>query len=113
MERIHRLRLKTDFDTLFRTGRRITSPLFRIVAARNHTGALRAAFVTPRTVDKRATVRNRIRRRAREWVRRNSELLSSSLDIAFLFTRAAVKSPRRAFYDELTKNIDILLRKTR
>ena len=109
MRRICRLRRKKDFDTLFRTGRRITFLLFRVVVRRNQEGMLRAAFVTPRTVDKRATVRNRVRRRAREWVRRCPAVLASPLDIAFIFNREAARATRPAFYDALERSMEKII----
>ncbi len=113
MKKIHHLRRKKDFETLFKTGRRISTPLFRIVVGHNRVGGLRAAFVTPRAIEKRAVLRNRIRRRAREWVRRHPALLASPLDVAFIFSREAVRAKRSIFYETLAQSIEKIIRTSR
>ena len=101
MRKAHRLASRKDIEELFRRGQRTESALFRLVAARNASGRLRFALVAPRAADKRAAARNRIRRRAREWVRRRPGILALPYDAAIVFKKQAVGAPRPAFYKDL------------
>ena len=108
MKKSHKLRSEKDFQAVFRKGRRIESPLFRLFYRPNGLSFARFAFVAPRAADKRATRRNLLRRRAREWVRKRPEFISGSYDVALFFKKEAVSSPRPRFYEEL----EAILRKT-
>lgn len=69
---------------VYRQGRVVYGPLLTLRFVRNpreHT--YRAAVVVSRKVSKSAVVRNRIRRRIFELVRRQSSLLSSPHDLVF------------------------------
>lgn len=106
MSRMSRLQTKDNFRLLFRQGRRYDSPFFRIVtrgAYNNPTS--RFAFIISRGVEKRAVLRNRLRRRTREWVRRNLTRFPSSVHIAFLFKKAAFQVSRATLYEELDRTI--------
>ena len=72
--RIYSLTDKDDFRQLFRSGQRLGSGFFRLITRKNSIGHSRFAFITPSSLDKRSTVRNRLRRRAREWIRKNAVL---------------------------------------
>jgi ribonuclease P protein component len=100
MRRIHRLRDK-DIQMVLRRGRRVTSPLFRVVARENKYSYSRFAFVASRAVDKRAVKRNLLRRRAREWIRKQPALVRLSYDMVIIFTKGAVQAPKKHFYEEL------------
>ncbi len=77
------------------------SPLFRAVATPNRLTRLRLACVVSRGVDKRAVVRNRLRRRTRQWVVRNGDALKLPFDVAIVFKAGAGCAPRNALYEEL------------
>ncbi len=62
----------------------------------------RFVFVTPRSLDKRSTVRNRLRRRAREWIRKNIPLTKPN-DTAIFFKKEAIAVSKNKFYEELAK----------
>ncbi len=103
MQKMHRLQSRRDFALLFRHGKRIEHPFFRVVIQGNTLGYARFAFVAARTVEKRAVVRNRLRRRAREWFRTHPLLLSLPIDIALIFKKPLVTAPRKHVYEELEK----------
>lgn len=105
MKRQHRLSLPQDFKSLFRRGKRIENPLLRVIVLANRLSYARLALVAPRAIEKRAVLRNRLRRRTSEWIRRNA-VLGLSLDIAIFFKREAVGAPRRKLYEELRKIFD-------
>lgn len=91
-----------EIKLLFTKGKRIESPLFRIIFRENALSHARFLFVTPKAIEKRAVARNRIRRRAREWLY-GSSVPQLSLDVALVFKKDAIKSPRKFFYEELSR----------
>ena len=109
-----RLRKSVDIQHVFKRGRRIHSPSFSLIFLRNSENhGPRLAFVVSRAVSKRAVVRNTLRRRAREWVRKFALSSLSPLDIAVLFSKEAPTVERKGLYKELehafsqiTKNRD-------
>lgn len=105
MKKVYRLAAEKDFKQLFSKGRRTESSLFRAVARKNNLEFSRFAFVAPKTVEKRAVIRNRLRRRAREWTRKHLGLIPRSLDLALIFKKEAVHAPKKLFYEELAQII--------
>ena len=103
MKQMYRLRLRKDIETVIRHGSRMDTPLLRAVALKNSAGHLRMALVVSRATEKHAVVRNRIRRRAREWVRTHPDILALPFDLVFIFKKQAVTSPRIAFYDGIAE----------
>lgn len=69
LPRSARLSGKADFDRVFATARRKGSRFFRIVLTDNEHGYARLGMAVSRRVDKRAVVRNRLRRQIRESFR--------------------------------------------
>ena len=64
-----RLRAREDFDRVFREGRAVVTPLMVVRAVRSGVGDARVGFAVSRHLGG-AVVRNRLRRRWREVVRR-------------------------------------------
>ena len=98
---IHRLVGAKDFRILFRSGRRRESRFFKIIYRPNALSFSRFSFIAPKTVDKRAVMRNRLKRRGREWMRTSLISLSKPLDIAIIFKKDANKATRKEFYADL------------
>ncbi len=90
MAEINTLRRQQDFDCLFASGKRYYDKLLMTVVGRrperDHT---RVAFIVGAKVDKRAIVRNRIKRRLREAWRREVPQPLVSADIAFVASSAS------------------------
>lgn len=103
MEQMHRLRSSLDIEGTLRRGRKNEGALFRLLVCANRYGCLRLAFIASRAADKRAVVRNRLRRRAREWVRARPGILQMSVDAVLIFKREASSAPREVFYKELER----------
>ena len=100
--RIYSLTDKDDFRQLFRSGQRLGSGFFRLITRKNSIGHSRFAFITPSSLDKRSTVRNRLRRRAREWIRKNA-VLDKPSDVAVTFKKESLAATKNQFYEELAK----------
>ena len=103
MRRIFAIRRTKDFRTLFRYGKRRESRYGKILFLPNNTTSSRFAFITPKTIDKRSVVRNRIRRRAREWVRKDLTPPSPPFDIAVLFKKESREATKKDFYEDLAE----------
>ena len=103
MKRIYHLRAQKDFKRVFRYGKRIESPFFRMSYITGTESHPRFAFVVPKTVSKKAVVRNTLRRRAREWARTRVLLSLSPLDIVVFFKKDALEISRKQLYGELSK----------
>jgi ribonuclease P protein component len=103
MPRSLRLPRGNDLDLLLRRGRRISAPLFQIAARRNNLSHARFMLVVPRSAGKRAVGRNRLRRRAAEFIRKRPGLVSASLDIAIICKKEAVDASAAEFYDALER----------
>lgn len=101
MRRAFRLPRGEDLDLLFRRGRRLSTDLFQITSRRNNLSRSRFVVVVPRAADKRAVVRNRLRRRISEFIRRRPAFLDPSLDIAIICKKEAAGASRAEFYEAL------------
>ena len=110
MQPSQRLSAAGDFRLLFSRGRRVESPLFCLVWRKNNLPCSRFAFVASKGVAKAAVVRNRLRRRAREWYRKRTKLFHASVDLAIIFKKDAVEATRDTFYEELERSTSTLLR---
>lgn len=103
MKRINRLPGGREFKSIFRGGRRVDSPFLSVRFITSKLSCARFGFVIPRAVSRRAVTRNKIRRRAREWIRRNDRLLSLPYDFAIFFKSGVVELGRKNFYEELRR----------
>lgn len=99
---MHRLGSGQDFRVLFRLGRRRESRFFKLIYLQNKLSFSRFAFITPKTVNKRAVARNRLRRRCREWIRKSLIPLPRPFDIVITCKKDANKATRKEFYADLT-----------
>ena len=100
---MHRLQSAKDFRALFRFGRRQESELFKLSTLPNKLSFTRFAFIAPKTVDKRAVARNRLRRRAREWIRTHLSSPAQPLDVAVFFKKEAQAASQKEFYEDLAR----------
>lgn len=110
MRREQKLRDQKDFQRVFRRGRRFEKELFRVWYLPNTRNDARVAFVTPRAVDKRAAVRNSVRRRASEWIRTHTLLLGNAIDVIFFFKKEASVVTKKQFRSELEDAVRRILR---
>src|SRR5919202_3894793 len=91
MQPQHRLRARADFERARRRGRSWGSPLLGLTAVRNDLELTRCGFVVSRRVGK-AVVRNRVRRRLREIIRRRLPQIEAGWDVVFSARPAAARA---------------------
>lgn len=94
-----------DIRQLLTRGGRVESPLFRMVFRKNNLGFARFLFVISRKAEKHAVKRNRMRRRAREWLRQESGSARMPADIGIIFKKGASAASRRVLYEELKRTV--------
>lgn len=81
----HRLTDDYDFRRVKRLGKSYHCPLFKLsIASQKVSAAPRFGFVISKKIDKRATVRNRIKRLLRQAVRERLEKIPNGFDIVFV-----------------------------
>lgn len=103
---VERIRRKKDFIELYRKGRRLRGKHFHLVYLPNGLEYSRMAVVVSRKIGK-ATVRNRLKRRFREFFRRNKSLLPRPVDLIFIAQKDAGERSR----EEMAADFMALLNK--
>ncbi|HEY8476378.1 MAG TPA: ribonuclease P protein component [Chloroflexota bacterium] len=91
MKRQHRLRRDADFQRVRSEGRAWPHPLLIFSVAPSQVGATRVGIVVSRRVGK-AVVRNRVKRRLREAVRRVLPNLRAGYDIVVIARPSATQA---------------------
>lgn len=89
---------------------RIESALFRISIRPWKLGSRRFVFIVPKSVDKRAVVRNILKRRARELVRKHPDLLSRYVEVVVVSKKDIINATRKEFYKELERLLRLAIR---
>jgi ribonuclease P protein component len=92
--RVDRLRRSAEFEFVQRMGRRAAGQAFVVLAARPR--AERAAPRLGITVSRKvgnAVVRNRVKRRVREWFRRDGRTAAAGFEIVVIGRAAAAALP--------------------
>lgn len=100
LPRSARLTGKAEFDRVFAAARRRNSRYFRIALTANALGHARLGMAVSRRVDKRAVVRNRLRRQIRESFRSAWPKLRP-LDVVVTAKPEAATAPRSDVWRDL------------
>ena len=107
LPKTYRLKLKNDFDKVFKGGKFVSQKFFTLGFAKNTLVFSRFAIVVPKKAAKLAVARNSIRRKAAEILRLNMDKIKTGYDMVFI-GKAAVKGKK---YQELMDDIGDLLEK--
>lgn len=91
--RSKRLTRSAEFRLVYDRGTRVVSPYFVAFCWQSGGGEPRVGFTTPRALGK-AVVRNRMRRRVRETVRRRLSRIAPGWWIVFNLRRASLDAPQ-------------------
>ena len=90
LPKIHRLPLRTELNRVKKQGKIVSGNFFSLLfTVRSQTAVPRFAFIVSKKIDKRATVRNRVRRLFSESVREILPEVKKGVDGAFLAKRSA------------------------
>lgn len=104
----NRLRKKSEIDRLWKHGRSFVTPIFSLKYAENKLPDTRATVVVSTKVDKRAVVRNKVKRRLREALRPLMPSLRPGMDI-LITTRKGIEVKTFA---EMRQTLEWSLQKT-
>lgn len=105
----YRLKLKKDFDGIFKGGKFIGARLFTLGYDKNEFDFSRFAAVVPKKVSKKAVARNLIRRRALEIIRLGRSKIKNGFDLIFIAKPQSLGKD----YKELEEDIITLLDKAK
>ena len=100
MNRLISLRSEQDIKELLRKGRSLENYLFRVVYKNKAAGGGRLLLIVSKNVSKKAVVRNKLRRRIRERLRKIN-FQSRDTDLAVLVKKPAETETSKNFYKEL------------
>ena len=77
------------------------SPLFILKIAKNQCGYNRYGFIVSKKIDKRAAVRNRIRRQVRAVIEQVHQSLDKGYDMLFLLKKPVIDKDASFIYNEI------------
>lgn len=104
-----RLKKKADFAEVQGNGRRIPSAHFLLIISRQTTKTSRLGLVVTKKLDKRAVVRNKIKRRLRDIVRHLLPEFVAQRDFVIIARQGVTELS----FDEFKLEITALLRKAK
>lgn len=84
LQKRNRLASERDFNRIFKKGKTTNGNALSVRAVRNNLPESRVAFVVSTKVSKRAVIRNKLKRRLREIVRKQATELLPGLDIVVM-----------------------------
>ncbi|PIS35583.1 MAG: ribonuclease P protein component [Parcubacteria group bacterium CG08_land_8_20_14_0_20_38_56] len=109
LPRENRLKKEEDFKKVFKKGRGFTNNLFVLKIVKNNLDISRFAFVISKKISKKATIRNRIKRRLDNVIRVDLPKIKKGWDgIIIVLPGAEIKD-----FKEIEEDINQLLEKAR
>jgi len=84
LPKLNRLKKKKDFGQVFKTGKGLKEGFLIFQMAKNNFKNSRFGFVVGKNVSKKATIRNKIKRRLRELVRIKIRKIKNGIDGVFI-----------------------------
>lgn len=108
LARSNRLTEKRDFQRVFSRGLSASTSLYAVRWARNIVGIPRFGFVVANKISKQATKRNTIRRRLREIIRKNLDLLPLPIDVVFIARATIVGARSRDIEPQVRRTLEII-----
>ena len=105
----NRLKAKKDFEKVFKKGKGIKEgPLF-LKVLRNGLGISRFGFIVSQKISKKAVLRNKIKRRLRELIKKRIKKLKKGTDCAFV----ALPGLEKKEFKDTEKILEKLLEKAK
>lgn len=107
LAKTYRLKLKKDFDKIFKQGKFVSLKFFTLGFLENTLLFSRFAIIVPKKIAKLAVTRNSIKRKTTEIIRLNLEKIKIGYNIVFI----AKPTIKRKNYQDLSDDIRHLLEK--
>ncbi len=102
LEKEDRVRLSSQYRRIMAAGARYRTRYFHIRMLHNQVGRIRLGITVSRKVGT-ACVRNRIKRRLREYFRLNRDKMPAGTDLVFVATKAAATLETDRLQEELDR----------
>ena len=103
----YRLQKDKDFDLVFKKGKNLGSEFLFLKLRKNGLEISRFGFILSKKISKNATVRNKIKRRLREIIRKKLNDIKPGLDVV-IGTKTVIVNKD---YQEIKEALEGLLRK--
>lgn len=104
LPKLNRLKKKKDFEKVFKSGKGVNLNLIALKFNKNGLKSSRFGFIVSSKVSKKAVVRNKIKRRLRESVKKKIDDVKKGLDI-ILITFPALKNKDFQEIDEIVEKL--------
>jgi ribonuclease P protein component len=101
----NRLKKKKDFENIFKNGKTFRSKNITVKYLFNEIEDNKIGFVVSKKFSKKATERNKVKRRLREIVRKNKKQIKKGVDIILI----ALPSLKGLTFEEIEKEIKNIL----
>ena len=75
-----RLKKKKDIEKVLKTGRKFKEDFLILAIIKNHLGKIRFGFIVSQAVSKKATIRNKLKRRLRELIQAKLNKMEKGTD---------------------------------
>ena len=105
----NRLKLKKDFETVFRKGKSFNQDILLLKVLENDSNIKRFGFIVSRKISKKAVMRNKIKRRLREAVGARLKKARDGVDCVLV----ALPGIEKKDFADIEKSVDNLLGKAK
>ncbi len=107
LSKAHRLAPDWLVRKVRQRGRKVQTGLFRLFYTQHRRGsAIRFAFVVPKTISRKAVLRNKLRRKAREAIKPLIPNLNTGQDFVVLLKPAALKKKVSEIREDFIKCLE-------
>jgi len=106
LKKQNRLKNKKDFDEIFKRGKSFGSKILFLKIKDNKLNYNRFGFIVSQKVAKKAVVRNKIKRRLREIIRKENEKIKPGWDIVLI----ALPGIEKEEFTSLKEQINYLIK---
>lgn len=106
----NRLKTKKDINLVFRQGKGVSDGFLFLKTKQNNLKESRFGFVVGKNFSKKAVVRNKIKRKIREAVRKNLTNIQKGIDGIFIIQ---ANFGKEAFVGNIEKNVLAILDKSK
>ena len=84
LPKINRIKKKRDFEIIFKNSKSFKNNLFVLKTAKNNLGLNRFGFIVSLKVSKKATIRNKVRRRLSEAIKNKADEIRTGTDLIII-----------------------------
>ena len=103
------LKKKKDFEKVFKKGKGFKEDFLALKITKNELGQSRFGIIVSQKISKKAAVRNKVKRKIREILKRKLPRLKKEVDVVLI----AISGLEKKDFWEIEKTIDSLFKKAR